>query len=149
IFGAPPPALSAGFTNGSTHEQDANRNSVVPYAFRRLRDLSVRDRTRRARESALAARRACRARRRRLPVGHCEPDCVRAFRRRIAGRRVYAGAYRQRQARARPDQMSQGDTRALPPGERTWLEQGPLARLLDVLDAGNAEARVVGGAVRN
>jgi len=31
----------------------------------------------------------------------------------------------------------------------TWLTQGPLARLLAVLDRDGEEARVVGGAVRN
>jgi poly(A) polymerase len=30
-----------------------------------------------------------------------------------------------------------------------WLRQGPLAQLMDVLDGGGEEARVVGGAVRN
>ena len=45
--------------------------------------------------------------------------------------------------------MSESETRVLPAEKRTWLEKGPLARLLDVLDADGEEARVVGGAVRN
>jgi tRNA nucleotidyltransferase/poly(A) polymerase len=35
------------------------------------------------------------------------------------------------------------------PERAPWLGAGPLARLLDVLDTGGEEARVVGGAVRN
>ena len=45
--------------------------------------------------------------------------------------------------------MSEGETRALPAEKRAWLEQDPLARLLNVLDADGEEARVVGGAVRD
>ena len=45
--------------------------------------------------------------------------------------------------------MSEGETRILAAEKRRWLEQEPLARLLDVLDTGGEEARVVGGAVRN
>jgi poly(A) polymerase len=45
--------------------------------------------------------------------------------------------------------MSEGETRLLAAGERAWLDEKPLSRLLDVLDAGGEEARVVGGAVRN
>lgn len=45
--------------------------------------------------------------------------------------------------------MSESETRLLATGERAWLGQGPLSRLLDVLDADGEEARVVGGAVRN
>jgi poly(A) polymerase len=45
--------------------------------------------------------------------------------------------------------MSEGETRLLAAGERPWLDQAPLSRLLDVLDADGEEARVVGGAVRN
>jgi poly(A) polymerase len=45
--------------------------------------------------------------------------------------------------------MSEGETRVLAPGERAWLDEKPLSRLLDVLDASGEEARVVGGAVRN
>jgi poly(A) polymerase len=45
--------------------------------------------------------------------------------------------------------MSQGETRVLAAGERGWLDQAPLSRLLDLLDADGEEARVVGGAVRN
>ncbi len=45
--------------------------------------------------------------------------------------------------------MSEGERRVLAAGERAWLDQAPLSRLLDVLDADGEEARVVGGAVRN
>jgi poly(A) polymerase len=45
--------------------------------------------------------------------------------------------------------MSEGETRRLAAGERAWLDEKPLSRLLDALDAGGEEARVVGGAVRN
>ncbi len=45
--------------------------------------------------------------------------------------------------------MSEGETRVLAAEKRRWLEQEPLSRLLDVLDSGGEEARVVGGAVRN
>jgi tRNA nucleotidyltransferase/poly(A) polymerase len=45
--------------------------------------------------------------------------------------------------------MSEGETRLLAAGERVWLDEKPLSRLLDVLDADGEEARVVGGAVRN
>jgi poly(A) polymerase len=45
--------------------------------------------------------------------------------------------------------MSEGETRVLAARERAWLDEKPLSRLLDALDAGGEEARVVGGAVRN
>jgi poly(A) polymerase len=45
--------------------------------------------------------------------------------------------------------MSAEATRLVAAGERPWLDRGPLARLLAVLDADGEEARVVGGAVRN
>ena len=45
--------------------------------------------------------------------------------------------------------MNGGNTRLLAAERRRWLDQGPLARLLGVLDTGGEEARVVGGAVRN
>jgi poly(A) polymerase len=45
--------------------------------------------------------------------------------------------------------MSEGETRILAAEKRRWLDEEPLTRLLDVLDAGGEEARVVGGAVRN
>ena len=35
------------------------------------------------------------------------------------------------------------------PERAPWLREGPLPRLLDVLDRDGEEARVVGGAVRN
>jgi poly(A) polymerase len=45
--------------------------------------------------------------------------------------------------------MSEGETRALAADPRVWLDQEPLSRLLELLDADGEEARVVGGAVRN
>jgi len=45
--------------------------------------------------------------------------------------------------------MSEEETRILAAGERGWLDEAPLARLLQRLDTGGEEARVVGGAVRN
>ena len=38
---------------------------------------------------------------------------------------------------------------AVPLNDTAWLTQGPLAKLLAVLDRDGEEARVVGGAVRN
>jgi len=35
------------------------------------------------------------------------------------------------------------------PGDASWLQPGPAARVLELLNGGGEEARVVGGAVRN
>jgi poly(A) polymerase len=45
--------------------------------------------------------------------------------------------------------MSGAETRVLAASERAWLDEKSLSGLLDVLNAGGEEARVVGGAVRN
>src|ERR1700694_3921968 len=72
------------------------------------------------------------------------PD--RAVFRRAARLDLHARAHGGRQIRAGCDEAM---TTAPRLDDTTWLTQGPLARLLAVLDRDGEEARVVGGAVRN
>src|SRR4051794_11172050 len=70
---------------------------------------------------------------------------ARAILRRAAGFDLRSRAYRKRQADSRSREMS--ETRVL--SDAPWLQSGPAARVLALLNGDGEEARVVGGAVRN
>src|SRR5688572_19832541 len=106
------------------------------------------DQGRRARACVLATKSACHARYRRTGPHDRQLPRARALLRRTARLDIHSCACR------RPRQFYSGAggamTAVLVPLKRAaWLREGPLGRLLAVLDHDGEEARVVGGAVRN
>src|SRR6185437_2661477 len=123
------------------------RTAAVPDAVRALCGLPVCDPRRRARSEIVAAAPCASPGDRRAAAGDRQLPLSRAILR-CAGRdELCPGASGERPARAGGLQMNGGRTdRKI---DAAWLREGPLPRLLAVLDRDGEEARVIGGAVRN
>src|ERR1700674_5853258 len=135
--GAPPRESSGAYTSGSIHDPALlYRADAVHRAVRDLRDRAHGHAARRARPPALALPDLDPARRVRARAGRGWPRRVRPFRRRAAERSVPPGPRGKGQAGPGPDQMSSEGGFTLAPADVPWLDDGPAAKLLAVLDAG-------------
>src|SRR6266516_4723594 len=123
-----------------------HRACAVPRAVRRLCPVLMGHAGGRARRKIVAAADARLARRCGLRADARQLHPARAGLRRAARLDLRARAHRERQIRAWCDEAMKNAVRL---NDTTWLTQGPLAKLLALLDRDGEEARVVGGAVRN
>src|SRR6266700_1977882 len=138
-----PDDLPAGTLDDTAHP---HRACAVPRAVRRLCPVPMGHAGGRARRKIVAAADARLARRCGLRADDRQLHPDRAVLRRAARLDLRARAHRERQIRAWCDEAMKNAVRL---NDTTWLTQGPLAKLLALLDRDGEEARVVGGAVRN